>query len=54
MLDLYEARFGVVLDDLVAIIRATDDDATLRAWLKLAGTGTAEDVAAHLRGQRVS
>ena len=54
MLDLYEVRFGVVPKDLAAIIRATHDAATLRAWFKLAGTGTAEEVAARLRGHRAS
>ena len=54
VLDLYEARFGVLQEDLAAIVRATHDDATLRDWLKLAGTGTADEVIARLRGHRAS
>ena len=54
MLGLYEARFGVVQEDLAAIVRAERDDATLSDWLKLTGTGTADEVAARLRGHRAS
>jgi hypothetical protein len=45
LVDLYEARFGALPADLAAIIRATQDEASLRGWHRLAATGTAADVA---------
>jgi flagellar biosynthesis/type III secretory pathway protein FliH len=54
VIELYQDRFGVLQEDLVAIVRATHDDATLRDWLKLTGTGTADEIVARLRGHRAS
>lgn len=52
VLYVYEARFGVLQEDLAAIVRAERDDATLRDWLILTGTRTADEVAARLRASR--
>lgn len=52
VLDVYEARFGVLQEDLAALVRAEHDIATLRDWLKLIGTGTADEVTARLRASR--
>ncbi len=54
VLELYEDRFGALQEDLAAIVRATHDDAILRDWLKLTGTGTADEIKARLRGHRAS
>jgi flagellar biosynthesis/type III secretory pathway protein FliH len=54
VIELYQDRFGVLQEELVAIVRATHDDATLRDWLKLTGTGTADEIVARLRGHRAS
>jgi hypothetical protein len=50
--DLYEARFGTMPDDLRGIIEDTHDEATLRGWIKLAGTRSADEVAAAIRASR--
>jgi hypothetical protein len=49
---VYQARFGDVPDTLRAAIDAIDarDEDTLRRWVVLAGTGSAEDVAAAILG----
>ena len=52
MLDVYEARFGVLPEDLAALVHAEHDVATLRDWLKLIGTGSADEVTARLRASR--
>lgn len=54
ILGLYETRFGVLPEDLVAIVRAERDDATLSDWINLTGTGTADEVTARLRAHRAS
>ncbi|MEP7123608.1 MAG: hypothetical protein ABJE95_21950 [Byssovorax sp.] len=54
LLDLCEARFGGLTEDLAAVVRATHDDATLREWLRLAGTGTVDDLTVRLRSHRAS
>ncbi len=54
VLELYEDRFGVLQEDLVAIVRAEHDPVILRDWLKLTGTGTADEIKARLRGHRAS
>jgi hypothetical protein len=45
----YENRFGVMPTDLREIVQETRDDAALRAWFKVALSGTAEDFAAAVR-----
>lgn len=39
-------------DDLRSIIEDTQDDAALDGWVKLAGTRTADEVAAAIRASR--
>jgi hypothetical protein len=51
-LAVYEARFGAVPRGIAAAATAADDPAVRREWLRLAATGSAEDVAAALRGAR--
>lgn len=43
---LYEARFGDLPAPLRAVIEATEDEDTLQCWVVLAGTGSAEKIAA--------
>lgn len=52
LIDFYEARFGAMPDDLRGIIDDTHDEATLRGWVKLAGTRSADEVAAAIRASR--
>lgn len=54
LIDIYEARFGAVPEELRAVIEATHDEPTLRAWLKLAGTRSADELAAAIRASRAS
>jgi len=43
LVDVYEARFGAMAEQIRAVIEDTHDETTLRGWLKLAGTrGAAE------------
>jgi len=54
LIDVYEARFGAMPDDLRAVIEDTHDEAMLRSWVKLAGTRSADDIAAAIRTHRAS
>ena len=54
LIDLYEARFGTMPEDLRAMVEDTHDELTLRAWVKLAGTRGANDIAAAIRAFRAS
>jgi hypothetical protein len=54
LIDLYEVRFGAMPEDLRAVIEDTHDEATLRAWVKLAGTRGADEVAEAIRASRPS
>jgi hypothetical protein len=49
LIDFYEARFGTMPEDLRAVIEDTHDQPTLRAWVKLVGTGGAHSIAAVIR-----
>lgn len=51
---LYEARFGAMPADLRKRIENTHDERTLDDWNVLAGTGSAEDLAAAVRASRAS
>jgi hypothetical protein len=46
--------FGAMPGVLRAVIEDTHDEPTLRAWLKLAGTRTADEIAAAIHGFRAS
>jgi hypothetical protein len=54
LVDVYEARFGAMPEDLRAVVGATHDESTLRAWLKLAGTRGQDEIAAAIRTVRAS
>jgi hypothetical protein len=54
LIDIYEARFGAMPGVIRAVIEDTHDEPTLRAWLKLAGTRTADEIAAAIHGFRAS
>jgi hypothetical protein len=49
ILDAYEARFGPVPKDIAARVAAARDAEVLRAWHRVAVTGSAADVAAAVR-----
>jgi hypothetical protein len=54
LVDVYEARFGAMAEEIRAVIEDTHDETTLRGWLKLAGTRGADEVAAAIRAFRPS
>ena len=54
LVEVYEARFGAMPGDLRAAVEDTDDEPTLVAWLRLAGTRSADEIAAVIRSSRAS
>jgi hypothetical protein len=54
LIEVYEARFGAMPEDLRAVVEDTDDEPMIVAWLRLAGTRTADEVAAAIRSSRAS
>jgi flagellar biosynthesis/type III secretory pathway protein FliH len=54
LIELYEARFGAMPDELRARVEATDDESTLRTWVRLAGTRSADEIVAAIRASRAS
>jgi hypothetical protein len=54
LVEVYEARFGAMPEDLRTVVEDTDDEATLVAWLRLAGTRSADEIAAAIRVFRAS
>jgi len=54
LVDIYEVRFGAMPEDLRVVIEDTHDEPTLRAWLKLAGTRGADEIAAVIHAFRAS
>jgi flagellar biosynthesis/type III secretory pathway protein FliH len=54
LVEVYEARFGAMPEDLRAVVEDTDDEPTLVAWLRLAGTRSADEIAAAIRSFRAS
>jgi predicted transposase/invertase (TIGR01784 family) len=54
MIDVYEARFGAMPQEVRAVIEGTHDEPTLRAWLKLAVTRGPDEIAAAIRASRPS
>jgi len=54
LVDIYEVRFGAMPEELRVVIEDTHDEPTLRAWLKLAGTRGADEIAAAIRAFRAS
>ena len=51
---IYEARFGVMPEELRAVIEDTHDEAVLYAWLELAGTRGADEIAAAIHASHAS
>jgi predicted transposase/invertase (TIGR01784 family) len=54
LVDVYEARFGAMPEELRAVIENTHDEPTLRAWLKLASTRGTDEIAAAIHAVRTS
>ena len=54
LIEVYEARFGAMPEDLRAVVEDTADEPTLVAWLRLAGTRSADEIAAAIRSLRAS
>jgi hypothetical protein len=54
LVEVYEARFGAMPEDLRAVVEDTDDEPTLVAWLRLVGTRSADEIAAAIRSFRAS
>ncbi len=54
LIDVYEARFGAMPEELRALVDDMHDEPTLRTWAKLAGTRSADEVATTLRRSRPS
>jgi hypothetical protein len=49
LVEVYQARFGAMPDELRAVVEDTDDEPTLITWLRLASTRSADEVAAAIR-----
>ena len=54
LVEVYEARFGAMPEDLGAVVEDTADEPTLVAWLRLAGTRSVDEIAAAIRSFRAS
>ena len=54
LVEVYEARFGAMPEDLRAVVADTDDEPTLVTWLRLTGTRSADEIAAVIRTSRAS
>jgi flagellar biosynthesis/type III secretory pathway protein FliH len=54
VVEVYQARFGAMPEDLRAVVEGTDDEPALLTWLLLTGTGNAEEIAAAIRSFRPS
>jgi len=54
LVEVYEARFGAMPEDLRAVVEDIDDEPTLVRWLRLVGTRSADEIAAAIRSSRPS
>ena len=54
LVEVYEARFGAMPGDLRAVVEDTADEPTIITWLRLAGTRSADELAAAIRSFRAS
>ena len=54
LIEVYEARFGAMSEDLRAVVEDTDHEPTLITWLRLAGTRSGDEIAAAIRSFRAS
>ena len=54
LVEVYEARFGEMPEDLRAVVEDTAGEPTRVAWLRLAGTRSVDEIAAAIRSFRAS
>ncbi|HEY0992216.1 MAG TPA: hypothetical protein VGD80_34430 [Kofleriaceae bacterium] len=54
LVEVYEARFGAMPEDLRAVVEDIDDEPTLVGWLRLVGTRSADEIAAAIRSFNAS
>ena len=54
LIEVYEARFGAMPQDLRAVVEDVDDEPALVRWLRIVGTGSADEIAAAIRSFRAS
>ena len=52
LIDVYEARFGAIPEELRTAIEATHDESSLYGWVKLAVTRSADELAIAIRASR--
>ena len=52
LINIYEARFGAMPEEIRAVIEATHDEPTLLTWLTLAGTRGVDEITAAIRASR--
>ena len=52
LIEVYEARFGEMPEDLRAVVEETEDEPTLVAWLRLVGTRGPSEIGATIRAFR--
>ena len=52
LINIYEARFGTMPEEIRAVIEATHDEPTLITWLTLAGTRGVDELTAAIRASR--
>jgi len=54
LVHIYAVRFGAMPEELRAVIEDVHDESVLYAWLDLAGTRDADEIAAAIRAFRTS
>jgi hypothetical protein len=54
LVEVFEARFGEMPEDLRAVLEDVDDEPTLVEWLRLAATRSADEIADIIRSFRAS
>ena len=54
LIAVYESRLGAMPPELRAAVAATHDEPTLRAWLMLAATRSADEIRAAIQAPRAS
>jgi hypothetical protein len=52
LINIYEARFGAMPEEIRSVIEATHDEPTLLTWLTLAGTRGVDEITAAIRASR--
>jgi hypothetical protein len=54
LVEVYEARFGAMPEDLRAVVEDVDDEPRLVGWLRLVATRSADEIAVTIRSSRTS